>query len=43
LVRGGFEGSDAFVLSTFPELDVRQAVDLLVRGCPRVTLFRILL
>ena len=40
---GGFEPSYAFVLSTDPAIDVRQAVDLLARGCPRATLFRILL
>ena len=43
LIRGGFDPSDAFVLSTDPEIDVRQAVDLLARDCPRATALRILL
>jgi hypothetical protein len=43
LISGGFDPSDALVLSTDPEINVRQAVDLLARGCPRTTLFRILL
>jgi hypothetical protein len=43
LIRGGFDPLDALVISTDPEIDVRQAVDLLARGCPRATLFRILL
>lgn len=42
LVRGGYESSDAFVLSTDFAIGVREAIALLACGYPSATALRIL-
>jgi hypothetical protein len=42
LLQAGFDGEAALVLALDPDVDLRQAVSLLERGCPVDTALRIL-
>ncbi len=42
LLQAGYDGEAALVLALDPEVDLRQAVALLDRGCPVDTALRIL-
>ena len=43
LFRAGYDARDAAVLAARLDVDLHEAIDLLVRGCPSATALRILL
>jgi hypothetical protein len=43
LVRAGYDAGNAMILASHAEVDLHEATDLLLRGCPPETALRIVL
>ncbi len=43
LVRAGYDAGNAMILASHAEVDLHEATDLLLRGCPPDTALRIVL
>jgi hypothetical protein len=43
LVRAGYDAGNAMILASHAEVDLHEATDLLIRGCPPDTALRIVL
>jgi hypothetical protein len=43
LVRAGYDTGNAMILASHAEVDLHEATDLLLRGCPPETALRIVL
>jgi hypothetical protein len=43
LIRAGYDAGNAMILASHAEVDLHEATDLLLRGCPPETALRIVL